>query len=365
VTAYLAARGESVHPASTELASESAHVESEADEHDLHAFQAIREMDEILAANFGVFADLVEDEQYDLWVGDEAWDLDYFLHENPELKRAPYAWVTDFVGWLPMPDGGPGEAAVTTDYNAEMIEQRARFPRLRDLSLFVGTPDDVVPDAFGAGLPSIRAWTEANFAFTGYVTGVDPADVADREALRAELGWRPDERVCLVTVGGTGVGAHLLRRAVAAYGDVARRVEGLRMVVVTGPRIDPRSLAAPPGVELHAYLPDLNRWLTACDVAVVQGGLTTTMELTAAGRPFVYVPLRHHFEQTFHVPHRLARYGAGRRLDYADTTPERLGQAVAEEIGRPTAYRPVETDGADRAAAELSALLGGGRAPLV
>ena len=24
--------------------------------------------------------------QYDLWIGDEAWDLDYFLHENPELK---------------------------------------------------------------------------------------------------------------------------------------------------------------------------------------------------------------------------------------------------------------------------------------
>ena len=45
-------------------------------------------------------------EHYDLWVGDEAWDVDYFLHENPELKRAPYVWLTDFVGWLPMPDGG-------------------------------------------------------------------------------------------------------------------------------------------------------------------------------------------------------------------------------------------------------------------
>ena len=41
-------------------------------------------------------------EPYDLWVGDEAWELDYFLHENPELKTAAYAWLTDFVGWLPM-----------------------------------------------------------------------------------------------------------------------------------------------------------------------------------------------------------------------------------------------------------------------
>ena len=51
--------GERVHPASAWLASESAHVEAEAGEHDLHAFQAIRRMDEILVNNFMVFADLV------------------------------------------------------------------------------------------------------------------------------------------------------------------------------------------------------------------------------------------------------------------------------------------------------------------
>ena len=53
-------------------------------------------MDEILLSNFMVFHDLVRDEQYDLWIGDEAWELDYYLHENPEQKRAPYVWLTDF-----------------------------------------------------------------------------------------------------------------------------------------------------------------------------------------------------------------------------------------------------------------------------
>ena len=68
------------------LANESAHVEDEAGEHDLHAFQAIRRMDEILVNNFMVFHDVVTDEHYDLVIGDEAWDVDYFLHENPELQ---------------------------------------------------------------------------------------------------------------------------------------------------------------------------------------------------------------------------------------------------------------------------------------
>jgi predicted glycosyltransferase len=130
------------------------------------------------------------------------------------------------------------------------------------------------------------------------------------------------------------------------------------MVLVTGPRIDPATVAAPPGVEVRGYLPDLDRHLAACDLAVVQGGLSTTMELTAAGRPFVYVPLAHHFEQQVHVPHRLAQYRAGRRLDYSEAAdPDRLAEVLAAEIGRPVAYRPVETDGATRIAALLAELL--------
>jgi pimeloyl-ACP methyl ester carboxylesterase/predicted glycosyltransferase len=358
VTAVLQAAGERVHPASRWLASESAHIEHEAGEHDLHAFSAIRQMDEILVHNFMVFAEVVEQEHYDLVVGDEAWDVDYFLHENPELKRFPFAWMTDFVGWLPMPDGGDREARLTADYNAEMLGQRARFARVRDRSIFVGNPEDVVPDRFGPQLPLIRDWVRDHFDFAGYVTGFDSAALADRDALRRRLGHRPDERLCVVTVGGSGVGAPLLRRVLDAAPLVRRALPDLRFLVVAGPRIDPRSLPRRRGVSLRGHVPDLYQHLAAADLAVVQGGLTTTMELTATGRPFVYVPLRHHFEQSFHVRHRLERYGAGRCLDYeAAVDPDRLAATILEEVGREVAYRPVETDGAAVAARMLSDLL--------
>src|SRR4051794_785819 len=110
-------------------------------------------MSEILVANFLTFLDAVRDVPYDLWIADEGWDVDYFLHENPELKTAPYVWMTDFVGLLPML---PGEGVYTADRNAEMVEQIARFPRVLDLALFVGNPADVVPDCFGPDLPDIR-----------------------------------------------------------------------------------------------------------------------------------------------------------------------------------------------------------------
>jgi pimeloyl-ACP methyl ester carboxylesterase len=353
VTAVLEAEGERIHPASALLANESGHIESESAEHDLHCFQAWRRMDEILVANFMVFDDVVREQDYDLWIGDEAWELDYYLHENPELKRAAYVWLTDFVGWLPVED----ESAITGDYNAEMIEQIDRFPRVRDRALFVGNPGDVVEDRFGRDLPRIRDWTEAHFDFTGYVSGFDGAELGDRERLRAELGYRPDEQVCIVTVGGSGVGGALLRRVIAAFPEARERVPDLRMIVVAGPRIDPASLPAADGLEVRAYVHDLYRHLAACDLAVVQGGLTTAMELTASKRPFLCFPLRHHFEQRFHVQHRLGGYGAGRMMEYDTAGPEDIAAAIAEEIGREPAYRDVESDGAARAAAAIAELL--------
>src|SRR5207302_2845002 len=100
----------------------------------------------------------------------------------------------------------------------------------------------------------------------------------------------PDERVCIVTVGGSGVGGDLLRRVIAAFPEAKRLVPELRMVVVAGPRIDPATLPAADGLEVRAYVHDLYRHLAASDLAVVQGGLTTSMELTANGRPFLYFP---------------------------------------------------------------------------
>ena len=358
VTAVLEAHGERIHPLSADLASESAHITAESSEHHLNAFQAIRRMDEIFVANFMVFHDAVESGEYDLVIGDEAWDVDHFLHENPELKRTAFAWMTDFVGWLPMPSGGEREAFLTADYNAEMIEHVERFPRIRDRAIFVGEPDDIVPDDFGPGLPTIRDWTERHFAFSGYVTGFDPAPLIERrDELRRELGYHPDERVVIVTVGGSGVGKALLHRVIASYPDAARRINGLRMIAVAGPRIDPTVLDAPAGIEVRAFVPELYKHLAACDLAVVQGGLTTTMELAAARRPFLYFPLRDHFEQNRHVRHRLARYGAGRYMDYDASPPEVIAEAIAAEIDRPIDYRPVETDGAARAASLIAGLI--------
>jgi UDP:flavonoid glycosyltransferase YjiC (YdhE family) len=165
---------------------------------------------------------------------------------------------------------------------------------------------------------------------------------------------------------------------IASFPQAKEQVPDLRMIVVAGPRIDPAVLSGVggpggpgafggrvalggqgplDGLEIRPYVPDLYRHLAVCDLAVVQGGLTTTMELTANRRPFLYFPLGHHFEQTIHVRHRLGRYRAGRCMDYETSGPGEIAAAIAAEIGREVDYRPVAPDGAARAAALLADLL--------
>ena len=358
VTRVLEAHGERIHPSSSELANESQHIELESSPHRLHVFEAWRRMDEILLSNFMVFLEAVRARDYDVWIGDEAWEVDYYLHENPELKQAAYVWLTDFVGWLPMPALGERDVALTADYNAEMIEQVERFPRLRDRAIFIGRPEDIVPGEFGPGLPEIRAWTERHYEFTGgYIFGLNQQAVGDRGELRRRLGYRDGEVVCIASVGGSGVGAELLGRLMKAFPAARRRVPGLRMIAVAGPRIDVSNLPSVKGVEVRPFVPDLDLHLAACDVALTQGGLSTTMELTAARRPFLYFPLRDHCEQNIHVRHRLERYRAGRCMDFDDATPSNIADAIQLLVSQPVEYGDVETGTAARAAKLIAELL--------
>ena len=91
----------------------------------------------------------------------------------------------------------------------------------------------------------------------------------------------------------------------------------------------------------------------ACDIAVIQGGLATAMELTALNQPFLYFPLNEHFEQQDFVPYRLERYHAGIRMNFDKTDPVKLAEIIVDNIGKSVNYQPVDTGGAQKAAAMI------------
>jgi hypothetical protein len=63
------------------------------------------------------------------------------------------------------------------------------------------------------------------------------------------------------------------------------------------------------------------------------------------------------FEQNFHVAHRLDRYAAGRRMEFATSAPDMIAEAMIAELQKPARFKPVEADGAVRAARLLAELL--------
>ena len=158
-------------------------------------------------------------------------------------------------------------------------------------------------------------------------------------------------------MGGTAVGRNLLELTAEAFALVRKEQPDARLVMVAGPRIAPGRAARRRGMDMLGYVPALFEHLACADVAVVQGGLSTTMELVAARRPFVYFPLARHWEQQHFVRHRLDHYRAGIDLDFATTSPRQLADAITTAAAQPISYRPVPPGGATRAARHLAELL--------
>ncbi len=360
VRSFLEAIGEEIHPLSDALWNESSHFESRATAYSLDAMEALWEMDKLMNNNFMFFTDAVREDGYDLVVGDESMEVAEYLHYNPALKTAPFVFMTDFVGASNVSEDKTKQAHVY-DFNGIWVEMREIHPEASDLSIYIGEPENLPDRPFGEGLPNIRQWTRDHFKFSGYVLPFDPAEYADRQALRKQLGFTPQDKILLVAVGGTAVGRPLIEKCLEAQPALKEKVPAIRTIVLCGPRIDPVSFGPIEDVEFQTFIPDPIRYYAACDLAVIQGGLSTAMELTALGRPFLYFPLKDHFEQQEYVDSRLKWYRAGIRMDFDSTNPSRLVQAIAANIGASVDYRPLNTDGAKKAASMIIELLQEGK----
>ncbi len=353
---YLEQEGERVHPITARLANESRHFEHVAGEHDLHAFFALRTMDEIMANNFMTFCDLVDAEHYDLVIGDEAWDVDYYYHENPELKRQPFVFLTDFVGCLPT---GRRRARGTPLRRSQRRRDRARgaisgAARRVDLHresrrrhrapLRSGTPAHPRLDRSQLLVLRLHAPLRSR-RLRRHRTAPRSARLSPRRTRRHRRGRRDR---------GRGASA---QRIAEAHRHMRREEPSLRTILVAGPRLDPARIPRSEGLEVRPYVHHLFEHLACCDLALVQGGLSTCMELVATRRPFLSFPLQRHFEQRVHVRQRLANYDADRAVEFAGLTPESLATRALEAMHAPVRYRAVETDGAARAARRIAEVL--------
>ena len=308
------------------------------------------------ADNADLLGRVIAEHGFDLVIGDESYELTAAMAKRRVHLRCRMILIEDVVGLQAM-TSSPLERIGVYVQNRRLAMRRAR-PGARVVGFFVGELEDVPDGPFGFRLPNRRDFAAQYYHFLGYVIRFDPAEYADKAKVRARLGYGPEPLLVCAT-GGTSAGKELVELCGKAYTILKAAIPDLRMVAVCGELFGAKPPELPPGVELHSHVPDLHEHYAACDLAVVVGGGTTTVELTALRRPFIFFPLENQFDQQLNIADRLARHGAGIKMRFYETTPRSLAEAIGENIGREATWPSIRADGAERAAKLVSEVLDG------
>jgi len=271
-------------------------------------------------------------------------------------QAAAFVFLTDFIGCLPMTPATSGKpscapTAMPTTWNTWRATPTCAMPRCSSATRGCAGADLRPPVCRDPRVDRPQFRTTG-----GYALPFDPQAVADTERLRARHGYRSDERIAIASVGGTGVGAHLLKRIAAAFPAHEARASGAAA--------HPRGRAT---TDSGTYRSSMGwKFVPMCITfrasgvlrpGAGAGGLSTCMEMVATRRPFLSFPLQKHFEQCVHVRRRLVNYDADHAVDYHGFDTGFAGRAGACCDACTRALPTGGNDGAQRAARRIAEVL--------
>ncbi|MFJ5717598.1 glycosyltransferase [Neobacillus sp. NPDC093127] len=290
---------------------------------------------------------LTKEKKFDLIIADEAYELILaFLFFPGIKKKAPFVMIYDFFGF-DATTKNPFEKLGTYFWNFAWVTGN-RTPWVENLSLFVGNAEDIADKSYGLFLPNARRHAEKHYKFLGNILPFNPQDYSNTAEVKSRLGYGAGHLI-ICSVGGTSIGVDLLNLCSRTYRILKDKLPMLQMVLICGPRIDSNSIKVTEGIQIKGYVPKLYEHFAACDLAIVQGGGTTTTELAALNKNFLYFPLEEHFEQKL-VSDKLKRLGAGVNMRFSETDEITLSKAVLENLGKTVDHQKLDIDGAVKAA---------------
>ena len=144
---------------------------------------------------------------------------------------------------------------------------------------------------------------------------------------------RQDSRPRLLVFGGSQ-GAHSINEAVIQSAAALRQaVPGIRVVHQTGERDYNDAQAAYASLdgafEAHRFIDDMPRFFANADLLLCRSGASTVAEITAAGKPAIFVPFpRAADDHQRRNAQALERAGAGVMLDESELN----GRALVETV---------------------------------
>ena len=352
---YLKAKGEPLHEKSGEFTSYSSSAEKAAGGPQLNLIKYVLFSLIGWVRNVLVFRKIIRNERFDLIVGNETYEILIALIFRLVRFKIPFVIIFDFLGLESM-TRNPFEKLINYILNWIWSRDFTIFKKENRKAIFIGEPEDIPDNIFGFLLPNRREYAKANYEFIGYIVSFDPSIIMERQGIRKKLGYEEGPLI-VCSIGGTAIGRDLLLLCMDTYPLLQEKLDGPQMVIIAGPRLSTDELPKTPGIEVKGFVPNLYEYFAAGDIAIVQGGGTSTLELATLKRPFIYFPIEGHSEQKL-VSERLQRYNAGIPLDLSQTTPEILADQIQLNMNKRLPYKAMRTDGAERAAGIICSFLG-------
>ena len=340
----IARSGEKIAAEADLYSNESIKAEAVSKGHELsllkYAFGSLKEW----LHNAEIIKQILQRKNFDLIIGDETYEIIIAIIFKKLKLDIPFVMMYDFLGMDAM-SKNPIELLGTYFWNRIWSLDYKIFNKENNIALFIGEPEDIPSKRFGFLLPNRRDYARKYYNFIGYILPFDTNECIDKKMIRKKLGYG-DEPLILCSVGGTSIGKELLELSGKAYTIVKKQIPNLHMILICGPRLLAESLSVPQEIEIRQYVPALYEHFAACDLAIVLGGGTTTLELTALKRPFIYFPLDGHLEQEIVIAGRLHRHNAGIRMSYNSTSEKSLAEAIIANINTNVNYKDIPIDGA-------------------
>jgi UDP-N-acetylglucosamine--N-acetylmuramyl-(pentapeptide) pyrophosphoryl-undecaprenol N-acetylglucosamine transferase len=242
---------------------------------------------------------------------------------------------------------------------------------LRRIPTLVFEPNFVPGFANRLVAPLVSA-AAVHFAETGrYFRRCEVTGVPVREAFFQIAEQHPNNTKTLLVFGGSQ-GAHAINQGVMdSVPSLRRRVPGIHIVHQTGERDynDAQAAYANLGgsVEAYRFIDDMPAAFARADLLICRSGASTVAEVTAAGKPAVFVPFpRAADDHQKRNAEALERAGAAVMLEESKLTSESLVDAVSELFTDPSrlqkmgdAARKLSHPNAARDIAAMAARLAG------
>jgi len=263
--------------------------------------------------DFKVTIDLINTKDYSMLIGDEAFWLLSGFGMKWAKKRIPFIYITDFIGMKAMDDSIRNKMYV---WFKNM--QFAMTGNIPDLSIFIGSPEEIPNERFGFLLPNQRKWAKKYYNFEKPILKMDSKVGYDKIDLRDKLNLPIDKKIYLSIITNTGDYFKLFKIIENTYEIIKKKFPDSYFIMIA-PEKGSRKF-----INYYKYLNNLYKYFYASDFVITQTGYGKIIELSALRVPFISIPLDYHFEQEYIMNHRLNFYSTGKQVLLREISSEML-----------------------------------------